>query len=453
MCVPFRPADAKAADSFDDQDIYPANSAPLPDAAGPPLLDDTDSHLLDNFFSNPDGFDGGVAYVQPGSADGGGASSGLDWTFAAPPSFHGASTALAGGLPLHARGDPGHGGPSQTLLEQSASDEVLGAASTLFSTFQTVQPQLFSAANLHSEPLGNLRGLHTPNYLSAERAATALFPASISITRDDPLLAEPAHSFPPGLRAFHGSIHLAPEGTGDPHLGSQRPGLRRPYRFGSDGNFNTNGYALPPRQETEEEVTSRLMEDMRAMGKTSTARAETASLTLADFAAVSPPHRSGRTRLSGDESTSSERHSSPGPRKKRKCRSTISEAVAPTTAGSDLTATTSPHRSDLAPNSAKAYRPSQSNPPTKRKKSPVAGHRSHRENLSEEQKRNNHILSEQKRRNLIKQGFEDLHILVPELRSGGFSKSNVLMEAATFLEGLVRGNNALRARLAELEKG
>ena len=64
------------------------------------------------------------------------------------------------------------------------------------------------------------------------------------------------------------------------------------------------------------------------------------------------------------------------------------------------------------------------------------------ENLTEEQKRNNHILSEQKRRNLIKQGFDDLHDLVPEIRNGGLSKSSVLTEAATFLETLIQDNIA-----------
>lgn len=39
-----------------------------------------------------------------------------------------------------------------------------------------------------------------------------------------------------------------------------------------------------------------------------------------------------------------------------------------------------------------------------------------RENLTEEQKRENHIKSEQKRRTLIREGFEDLNNLVPGLR-------------------------------------
>ncbi|KFY28345.1 hypothetical protein V493_02970, partial [Pseudogymnoascus sp. VKM F-4281 (FW-2241)] len=74
-----------------------------------------------------------------------------------------------------------------------------------------------------------------------------------------------------------------------------------------------------------------------------------------------------------------------------------------------------------------------------------------RENLTEDQKRENHIKSEQKRRTLIKEGFEDLNELVPELRGGGFSKSAVLVMAADWLEELVRRNEGLRGVVAELE--
>lgn len=79
--------------------------------------------------------------------------------------------------------------------------------------------------------------------------------------------------------------------------------------------------------------------------------------------------------------------------------------------------------------------------------------KSQRENLSEEQKRSNHILSEQKRRNVIKQGFEDINRMVPELRTGGFSKSNMLVEAAKFLRQLQEGNEVLRRQLETLDEG
>lgn len=75
-----------------------------------------------------------------------------------------------------------------------------------------------------------------------------------------------------------------------------------------------------------------------------------------------------------------------------------------------------------------------------------------REHLSEAEKRQNHIQSEQKRRNQIKFGFDTLTELVPELRGGGYSKSAVLQHAAVHVENLVGGNATLRNILKSLEE-
>jgi hypothetical protein len=90
----------------------------------------------------------------------------------------------------------------------------------------------------------------------------------------------------------------------------------------------------------------------------------------------------------------------------------------------------------------------------KRRKSATAANsatKTARENLTEEQKRENHIKSEQKRRTLIREGFEDLNHLVPGLRGGGFSKSAVLIMSADWLESLLQGNEVLRQRLATMQ--
>ncbi|KAF2768080.1 hypothetical protein EJ03DRAFT_250310, partial [Teratosphaeria nubilosa] len=51
-----------------------------------------------------------------------------------------------------------------------------------------------------------------------------------------------------------------------------------------------------------------------------------------------------------------------------------------------------------------------------------------RQNLSEQEKRQNHILSEQRRRNIIKTGYAELDQLVPVLNGGksGLSKADAL---------------------------
>ena len=73
--------------------------------------------------------------------------------------------------------------------------------------------------------------------------------------------------------------------------------------------------------------------------------------------------------------------------------------------------------------------------------------RKRRDNLSEEQKRANHIYSEQRRRDLIKDGFADLTEMVPELRGTGLSKSSILAATARFIEDVVRDNEMLRQML------
>lgn len=89
-------------------------------------------------------------------------------------------------------------------------------------------------------------------------------------------------------------------------------------------------------------------------------------------------------------------------------------------------------------------------PPSRRRKSTANGTKPPRENLTEEQKRENHIRSEQKRRTLIKEGFDDLCDLVPGLKGGGFSKSTMLSLTAEWLEELIGGNQTLVAQLAGL---
>lgn len=75
-----------------------------------------------------------------------------------------------------------------------------------------------------------------------------------------------------------------------------------------------------------------------------------------------------------------------------------------------------------------------------------------REQLTEAEKRANHIQSEQKRRNQIKSGFDTLTEMVPDLKGGGYSKSAVLQHAAVYVENLLGANIALRDMLRGLEE-
>lgn len=92
----------------------------------------------------------------------------------------------------------------------------------------------------------------------------------------------------------------------------------------------------------------------------------------------------------------------------------------------------------------------QSNGKRRKSSGKGASSKSARENLSEEQKRENHIKSEQKRRTLIKQGFIDMEALVPGLKGGGFSKATMLTMATEWLENMIRGNEQLKEQLKSL---
>ncbi|KAI0831599.1 hypothetical protein F5Y06DRAFT_290500 [Hypoxylon sp. FL0890] len=81
--------------------------------------------------------------------------------------------------------------------------------------------------------------------------------------------------------------------------------------------------------------------------------------------------------------------------------------------------------------------------PGKRRKSTINSGKPPRENLTDAQKRENHIKSEQKRRGAIKEGFDDLGEIVPNLKGGGYSKSTMLSIAGEWLEALLKGNEEL----------
>ncbi|KAK4216154.1 hypothetical protein QBC37DRAFT_100607 [Rhypophila decipiens] len=71
-----------------------------------------------------------------------------------------------------------------------------------------------------------------------------------------------------------------------------------------------------------------------------------------------------------------------------------------------------------------------------------------RQNLSEAQKRQNHIKSEQKRRWQIKEAFQDVEELVPGVKGASMSKSVILNNTADYLMDLLQKNEILKQRLA-----
>lgn len=72
--------------------------------------------------------------------------------------------------------------------------------------------------------------------------------------------------------------------------------------------------------------------------------------------------------------------------------------------------------------------------------------------LSVDQKRANHILSEQKRRNLIRGGFKELTELIPTLKNINNSKSTILFKSVDYIKQLEKRNKSLKDKLLLLEQ-
>ncbi|KAI8060181.1 hypothetical protein BC940DRAFT_312611 [Gongronella butleri] len=77
--------------------------------------------------------------------------------------------------------------------------------------------------------------------------------------------------------------------------------------------------------------------------------------------------------------------------------------------------------------------------------------RQQKELLTEEEKRANHIASEQKRRNTIRTGFRDLTDIIPTLKNINNSKSTILFKAVDFIKYLDRRNRSLKEKVRQLE--
>ncbi|KAF9915594.1 hypothetical protein BX616_005812, partial [Lobosporangium transversale] len=82
---------------------------------------------------------------------------------------------------------------------------------------------------------------------------------------------------------------------------------------------------------------------------------------------------------------------------------------------------------------------------------PTTKRKPYKELLTEEEKRANHIASEQKRRNTIRNGFKDMTEIIPDLKDVNSSKSTILFKAVDFIKHLERRNRNLQEKANLLE--
>ncbi|KAI9373884.1 putative HLH transcription factor [Aspergillus egyptiacus] len=407
-----------------DTPYEPAPTSPL----GEPLLNDNETNMLDTFFttmnSNPFANDFWYTGAQNDSNKSQGLPS-LDWPNELPPTFEGSTTSLP-----HQSFLRGAEKPLSVIPEHSnTNSDVVAAASMLYqngingpeiSTAFGGQP--FSAFSNNDYPSikgNNGKGRTQNGHSPFKRPSTS-----------------PRTHLPVG---FHTSqmffdVHepISPE--------QQLSTKIRPLHWGSDSSFMDQGYVAPPDQPDEEQQTKKLLDNLECLEPQSSAantRAPTPDRIVHHHAvpwvdSSSVNHLDGNRKDYGNSTEDLSR-----PRKKQ--RLSIKEE------DDELSDGDGPRQPSKR---AKGRRLSND---ASRKSKSSQGSKAPRENLTEEQKRSNHILSEQKRRNLIRQGFEDLCTLVPGLKGGGFSKSAMLTQAADWLEDILRGNEMLKAQLAELK--
>ncbi|GAB0142682.1 hypothetical protein EsHS_00003223 [Epichloe bromicola] len=237
------------------------------------------------------------------------------------------------------------------------------------------------------------------------------------------------------------------------------------FQWGSDASFtDIQGHASEPTKEPSS-VESMHQNQMDYLGCPEAKQGATASRPASPASPASPVTGRAATGSNGGDGPvcvkREEQDPSAPPRKRRK-----SKIVQSTTADEeeyddddqdDATPTKSPglkrkSKSKSERSASGSEPPPETTGPGRRRRSGANAAKPPRENLSEEQKRENHIRSEQKRRTLIKEGFDDLGDLIPGLKGGGFSKSATLNMAADWLEHIIQGNKVLAAQAGALEK-
>ncbi|KAA8565410.1 hypothetical protein EYC84_011115 [Monilinia fructicola] len=389
--------------AFDSNSTFPFPSPTAP-APGPPLLDDSESNLLDSFFDgvssdhfNYDFF----SNAQDGGNGGAGGAGELNGWEELPPTFMG--TRVTFGQQPQLSNEPS----IRNARSHSISSETLFGNHGLPSQLSNhVRPQSIS---------------HYPTTISGlDRPRDAFM--------RDTLYTE----------MMFGPNHAGPDLMRRPKPVPQKVDIR----WGSDAGFGSSqGFVPPPNAAKIEEAEIKRLQALdefigAALGAESSAE---------NTRPNSPTIHRNNIPLQRRPSPGIVKEEDQEPPKKRRKSKFGSAEDGEDDEESQGKVDGRKKRKSVVKISAGSPGPSEGG--HKRRKSTSTTAKSTRENLTEDQKRENHIKSEQKRRTLIREGFEDLGELVPGLRGGGFSKSTILVMTADWLEELMQGNEALRQRI------
>ncbi|GLA20810.1 hypothetical protein AnigIFM62618_009784 [Aspergillus niger] len=410
----------------------PFEPAPAP-PPGPALLDHDESLMLDNFFTTMNSNQLSSDFWLPSQSNKPFGNTNFDFSDELlPPTFEGSTTSLSSQPSLS------HRSIDKPLMDVMPGN--LGANSDIFAAASMLYHN-----GMHGAEFNTNLGSHS--YPSPDIDFSSLRMSTHGKFQPHPSnmpLKQPNSSSRPRLpHGYHTSEMLfdvrepiSPE--------QQHTAKVRPLHWGSDESFVDQGYIAPPDQPDEEQRTKELLGHLacfEAQSSAANTRAPSPVRVTGNYDATwTDTDAAGQlSSLRREFKDSMEDLSQP----KKKQRVLVKEEE------DDDNTDEESSRPRLKKSKASSSR--RMSHDAVRKPRLSQGPKPARENLTEEQKRSNHILSEQKRRNLIRQGFDDLCTLVPGLKGGGFSKSAMLTQAADWLEEVLRGNDILKAQLAELK--
>lgn len=240
---------------------------------------------------------------------------------------------------------------------------------------------------------------------------------------------------------------------------NRHPEERTELMWGSDSAFDrTQGYIPPTHSETAEALEKERLQYIKCFSINKSAATTQPS---------SPNPGTGESAFAGNghlgvvnEANETDGAMPPTKRRKSKAKLDVSGAAASNEApsfeakpppppkkrkskveanGEPVAGSSTPAFQAAAATAASSTTPSE----TPKRKRPSAAAKPPRENLTDLQKRENHIKSEQRRRGAIKEGFDGLTEIIPNLKAGGYSKSMMLGMAGDWLQKLLDGNRAL----------
>ncbi|TVY85938.1 hypothetical protein LAWI1_G008655, partial [Lachnellula willkommii] len=379
---------------------------PPPTAPGPSLLDDNESKFLDNFFDgvSSDQFDYNLFTNAPDGTD-----AGFGWD-ELPPTFMGTTSSYGQqpqtgnhALPeLNFNNDMSTQVKAEPSIPPTTSADVLAAATLLQNgsnsrSHSMGDGTLFQGQGISRPPTNG----HTRPQSMSHSTGTSSRQYAMSHGRTS------AEEYPPenyfSDMVFGNQIHP---------IRQRRTIPKFDLKWGSDASFGASQGFLSPTDADGaiERTQAQTLEGAFILDRPSAEASRTTS-----------PQTHRRTKSLGHPADDVKQESS-RPKKRRKSKFQDDEE--------DDEDDESPVPAQAQPSGNKKRKPTKkggavdspivdTEAGNKRRKSAAAGAaaaKAARENLTEDQKRENHIKSEQKRRTLIREGFEDLGELVPGLR-------------------------------------